>query len=263
MAVCTIDGISLTRNGSPISQHDVVRVGDSLGVTVDTDPDNEPVLLNIGKDPKSGCILCDLDCAPDSDHIEQRNTFDGQEELFSVTEQWLTEAKKKDSNTPFLLVEASCKGTFNSSELCSEQNVAVDIRPVPVSVSTITFPPNIIVGEQAPIQFSLNNGGTTDASGVATLTVDGGKIGSKQVTVGAGSTVTEEITWTPVFEGTKDICVSFNGSELCQPATVSPPTSGEACTIDVPVIGQTSCLIGGLGAVAIVGTGIILTSTDI
>lgn len=128
MALCTVEGISLTKNGSPIGVGDTVNVGDTVGVSVSTDPGGGSVVVAVGQNPKPGCIQCGLTCDPPSNHFTNKSGTGGSTVTFDVTQQWLDEAKAKSSTDPAVLIGASCIGTFNSSEFCNEDSVRIRVR---------------------------------------------------------------------------------------------------------------------------------------
>ncbi len=106
-----IESISVTRNGTQLQDGATVHPGDTLRVTITTDPSGKTGLYLVGQDPKPDCVLCNFDCATESRHFLEQGFTDGQPSTLDITDQWLEEG-------PDLLIAPSVQFTLAGNKFC-------------------------------------------------------------------------------------------------------------------------------------------------
>lgn len=156
-----IDAITVTHNGEEIQDGATVHPGDTLRVTITTEPAGETGLYLVGKSPKPDCVLCNFDCATESQHFLEQGFTDGQPSTLDITDQWIEEG-------PELLIAPSVQFTLAGNTFC--------LSSFPTFSLTVTAKEDEEEEEEVPPELP---GGTIDLpfiGEVSTLIAAGGAI---------------------------------------------------------------------------------------
>ncbi|NIS20253.1 MAG: hypothetical protein GWN12_09820 [Thermoplasmata archaeon] len=91
-------------------------------------------------------------------------------------------------------------------------------------------------------------------------------IGSRSITLDGGESASTELVWTPPAPGVYTVCGAIQESERCTEinvtearCTVNSFLQSQGIDAEVPVVGETPCLLALLGGI---GVGITLLAVD-